>query len=115
MSERRLATAGEVRLLRETTGMGMNKCKQAVEMAFDPALSFGGDILWAAFALDSGILAINVRGDRDAWNAQRGAAMAEDLRQRDSSINELYPVRNTAPEVEPDTLSARGLGQTMTR
>lgn len=96
MSKKRLPTAEEVRLLREATGMGMTACKRAIEMAFDPAQGLEGDILWAALTLDSGGLAINVKGDRQAWNKSRGASMAELMRQKNPSLNELYPVRNTA-------------------
>jgi hypothetical protein len=104
-------TAKDILALREWTGNGMQECKRAFEMAFNPELGLSdrlrGDVVWAVCTMEAGQLAVNVkgRGDgegkgksaRDRWNLDRGARHAEDLRARDPSLNDRYPVRNTAP------------------
>lgn len=91
-------TADDVRKLRDLTGMGMEQCKRAFEMAADPTKEFDGDVIWAACTVDAAGLAIHVKGGpgaREQWNVRHGAAKAEALRERDPSVDVNYPVRRT--------------------
>lgn len=88
-------TARDVKTLREMTGMGLEACKRAFELAYDPNSGIGGDILWAACMIDAAGLAIYVKGDRLAWDKKHGGGAAERMRERNPALNDLYPVRNT--------------------
>jgi hypothetical protein len=94
-------SADDVRLLRETLGLSLIATKRAFDLAGDPTSGTDGDVIWAACAVEAKGLAINVRGDRNAWNISHGSKMAEAMRRRWPNLNDAFPIRKTskpAPE-----------------
>lgn len=71
----------------------MMEAKAAFELVNDPVKgpAFNGDVLHAACAIYASHLAINVRGDRDAWNFRHGRGRAERLREMFPQIAEAFP------------------------
>lgn len=85
-------TASDIKALREFSGVSLDTCKRALEMA--QSEKFGGDVIWALAALDADALAVSVKGDRDAWNARHGAETAKRWRERCPELNEKFPIQD---------------------
>ena len=68
------------RALRDASGLGLGMmgCKRALLLSLEPG--FGGDVLLAALYVDAGGLAVNVRGDRHAWNLSNARSRVERFR-----------------------------------
>lgn len=62
-----------IRAIRELAGVGLLEARKAMEIGRD---RLAGDMVAAAGYAASRGLAIRVRGDREAWNMDRGRARA---------------------------------------
>ncbi|MGU3404908.1 hypothetical protein [Methylobacterium brachiatum] len=84
------ADADEVRRLRDLTGSSAMDCRRAFGMAEE----FGGDVVVALAVLHRAGIAIQHKGDRDAWNRQGAAAQAECWRAAIPGLAESFPPRS---------------------
>jgi hypothetical protein len=69
MGERNKAFA-----LRDLTGMGLMDCSKALRLSEDP--EFGGDVVLAVCYVNAAGFAVNVRGDRHAYNLSMARSRA---------------------------------------
>lgn len=81
-----------IRRLRDLTGFGLTDCRRA----FETSEACGGDVLVALAVLHRAGIAIQHRGDRDAWNRSGAAAQAEVWRAVIDGLDDAFPRRHPA-------------------
>lgn len=83
-------TAANAQIIRDTVGIGLAEVKRAFELARSE--EFNGDVVLAVGYLHANGLAVNIRGDRHAWNMDIGADRAKALRERHPELDAAFPL-----------------------
>ncbi len=88
-------SAEQCHLLREVAEISLPEARRALLLAQEP--EFGGDVVLAVAYIHAASLAMNVRGDRHAWNLNIARERAPGLREWLPALDAAFPDRNTAP------------------
>jgi len=84
-----LYNAGNVRLVRDLSGIGMMDAKRAILLAGTE--EFRGDVLLAVAYVGASGCAVMVHGDRHKWNMARARSTVEGLRERLPELVAAFP------------------------